>query len=80
MVYGMHKNKLGNTISTQKMINQTDPSSSRYEQKHGGLVCAKPNHQVLAYISDWGGLFELCFFVLKLRVLLNPINPLFSQI
>ena len=25
----------------------------------------QPNHHVLAYISGWGGRFELLFFVLK---------------
>jgi hypothetical protein len=38
---------------------------SRDGQKHDGLVCAKPNRRVLAYISSWGGRFELSFFVLK---------------
>ena len=40
-VYGMQKNKLGHTVSTQKMINQTDPCGSRYRHKYDGLVCSK---------------------------------------
>jgi hypothetical protein len=48
----------------QKMINQTYPSGSRYGQKRDGLVCAKPNRHVLAYI--WWGRIELSFFALKL--------------
>ena len=61
--------KLGQTVSMQKTINQTDPSGSRYGQKRDGLVCTKPYCHVLAYISGWGGRFELCFFVLKLCAL-----------
>ena len=57
----MQKNKLGHTVSTQKMINQMDPSGSRYEQKHDGLVCAKPNRHVLTYISGWDGRIELSY-------------------
>ena len=29
--------------------------------KRDSLVCAKPNRHILAYISGWGGQFELCF-------------------
>ena len=36
------------------MIIQINPSSQRYEQKHEGLVCAKPNQHILANISGQG--------------------------
>jgi hypothetical protein len=69
MVYGMQKNKLGQTVLTQKTINQTVPYGLRYGQKRDGFVCAKPNRHVLAYISGWGVRFELTFFALKLCAL-----------
>ena len=65
----MQKNGLGHTVSTQKTISQTDPAGSRYGPKRDGLVCAKPNRHVLAYISGWGGLFDVSFFALKPCVL-----------
>ena len=69
----MQKMKLGHTVSTRKTINETDPSGSRYGQKLDGLVCAKPNRHVLAYISGCGGRIELSIFPLKLRA----IKPMF---
>jgi hypothetical protein len=42
------------------------PPSRRYEQKHDGLVCAKPNYPIMANISLQVGPFELSIFALKL--------------
>jgi hypothetical protein len=65
MVYGIQMNKLGHMGSMQKLINQTDLSGLRYEQKRDSLVCAKPNLHVLAYISSWGDWYELSILALK---------------
>ena len=37
------------------------PLSRRYDQKRGGLVCAKPNQHIMANILCQGFLFELSF-------------------
>ena len=74
MGYCMQKNKLGHTVSTQKTIIKTDHPSLRYKPKCDGLVCAEQNRHVLAYISGWGGRFELSFFALKLYIHFHNLN------
>ena len=57
------------------MINQMEPFGSRYGQKRDGMVCAKPNHHILAYISGWGGRFELLIIALSPPSLIIAISP-----
>jgi hypothetical protein len=68
-IYCIQIDRLGHTVSSQKTIIQTNPRSSRYEQKRCGLVCTKPNLQVLSYISGKDGWIELSIFALKSCVL-----------
>ena len=65
MIYYIQIDRLGHTISTQKLIVQSDHPCPRYKTKREGLVWRKPNRNVFAHISSYEGLFELSFFVLK---------------
>ena len=55
----MQKNRLGTTDSTQKKIIWSDSVGPRYQQKTDGLVCAKPNRRIFAYISSKSGPIDL---------------------
>ena len=54
--------KIGQTVSTQKTIIQTDHPSPRYKPNLDGFVSHKPNCHVFARISSQRGPFD--FFVL----------------
>ena len=43
----------------------------KYEQKRDGLVCAKPNRHVSAYISGQDGPFGLLFFAFRIQTTLS---------
>ena len=61
----MQKNRLRLTVSTQNSVIKLEHPSSRYDPKRVGLVCAKPNRHIFAYISGCSGLFRLAIFALK---------------
>ena len=65
MGYYMEKNRLWHTVSTGKKSNQSDHPSLRYKRKRDGLVCAKPNRCIFAYILSQMGPIDLSFFALK---------------
>jgi hypothetical protein len=64
-VYAKEQSKAQRFNAKKTAIIQSEPPSSRYEQKCDGLVCAKPNRNASAFISGQDAPFGLSFFALK---------------
>jgi hypothetical protein len=81
--YYMEKNRLWHKVSMGKKSNQSDYPSLRYTRKRDGLVCAKPNRRIFAYISSQRGPIDLLLFALKPCALTSyfyTITPMRSRL